>query len=129
MLSPSWKKSPSGSHHHPGEVGNYASHQTAFFNNLFPLPERRQMKLYSVLNKKNTGTTNHPFTQKELLLNNNDYSVDAQNFKYQNTFFNNDTKEKNVWSYLSPRHCKHLILVNFALKISIPPLKPSLILQ
>ena len=54
------------------------------------------MKLYSVLNKKNTGTTNHPFTQKELLLNNNDYSVDAQNFKYQNTFFNNDTKEKNV---------------------------------
>ena len=40
--------------------------------------------LSSVLYKKNPGTINHTFEQIEVLLNNIDHSVDAQNFKYQN---------------------------------------------
>ena len=37
-----------------------------------------------VLNKKNPYATKHTIERKEVLLNNIDHSIDAQNFKYQN---------------------------------------------
>ena len=35
-------------------------------------------------NEKNLGPKNNTFEQREVLLNNTDHSMDAQNFKYQN---------------------------------------------
>ena len=35
-------------------------------------------------NEKNLGPKNNTFEQREVLLNNIDHSMDAQNFKYQN---------------------------------------------
>ena len=37
-----------------------------------------------MLNKKNSGPTNHVFEQREVLLNKMDHSTDPKNFKYQN---------------------------------------------
>ena len=38
----------------------------------------------TMLNKKNTCKTNLGLEQREVLFNNNDYFIDAKNFKYQN---------------------------------------------
>ena len=35
-------------------------------------------------NQKNLGPKNNTFEQREVLLNNIDHSMDAQNFRYQN---------------------------------------------
>ena len=45
---------------------------------------RETLQLSSVLHKRDPGPTNHIFEQREVLLNNTDYYIDAQNFKYQN---------------------------------------------
>ena len=95
MLSPSSQKSPSGSHHHPRKREITHPPDSIFFKNVFP-HQTRGRKLCSVSNKKNPDTTNHPFEQREILLNNNDYSADVQNFKYQNTVFNKYPTEENV---------------------------------